>query len=281
MKPSSLLTSFLFVASVAAPALYAQSASTAAANPNDAKSCSDSQAVPRLPNSTLTGCNSKPDASVQMPTGKDASGVPTQKPVAGESQQWAYSAPKEMTADQVFTGVETILKNAGFTVVFEDSPKLLTATKQAMWCEVQISGSSYAQTIVNSPQPEPANSDGSLTVDVLNRGGRVPVKGIHFDAQGAIVSGSDAALSQIAALLTHDPTLKLRVEAYAFNGADPSSNLFLSQKEALAVVDWLAAHGVDKNRLSPQGLGATTPIEEAENGGKTATNHEIDIVKVQ
>jgi OmpA-OmpF porin, OOP family len=81
-------------------------------------------------------------------------------------------------------------------------------------------------------------------------------------------------------LLTANPSLKVRVETYAYNGGTASDDLELSRKEAGAVVRWLVTHGIDHSRLQAMGLGAAAPLEQEEQGGPAAARHEIDLVKM-
>lgn len=53
---------------------------------------------------------------------------------------------------------------------------------------------------------------------------------------------------------------KLRVEGHTDSDGDDASNQILSQRRAEAVVEWLVANGIDRNRLIPVGCGEKDPL---------------------
>jgi outer membrane protein OmpA-like peptidoglycan-associated protein len=255
-----------------------QSATTAAANPNDAKGCSDSPELSRLPNATLSNCQQK-SGDVQVTSGKDTNGAPVNKTVSGQAEEWQYKVPNGAMPPQTFSSIEGLVKNAGFTIVYEDAPNTLTATKNGTWCIIQTAPGGYSETIINSTPPAPTAAAQTSLADDLDKTGRVAMMGIHFDSQGALASGSDSELEEIAKTLTENPSLKLRIDAYAYGGADAADDLALSRKEAHAVIDWLSAHGVQAARLSIQAWGDATPLAQAEVNPGKVTSHTIEIVK--
>ena len=259
---------------------HPQSATAPAVNASDAKSCSDSPDLSRLPNATLSSCEQKP-GDVQVTSGRDINGAPINKTISGQAEEWEYKTPNGMMPAQVFSSMENLVKEAGFTIVYEDAPNTLTATKNGTWCIIQGSPGGYSQTIINSTPLAPTATAQSSLADQLNRAGRSAMLGIHFDSQGALATGSDAELEEIAKTLTDDPSLKLRIDAYAYGGSDAADDLSLSRKEGHAVIDWLSAHGVQPNRLSIQAWGDATPLAQAEVNPGKATSHAIEIVKVQ
>jgi outer membrane protein OmpA-like peptidoglycan-associated protein len=72
----------------------------------------------------------------------------------------------------------------------------------------------------------------------------------------SVPSGSTASLDQVAARLNSDPSLAVRVEAYASGGsAGKSRARRLSLSRALAVRSYLLDKGIDANRVEVRALG--------------------------
>jgi outer membrane protein OmpA-like peptidoglycan-associated protein len=114
----------------------------------------------------------------------------------------------------------------------------------------------------------------------INMAGRVAVYGIAFaTGKSTLRPESDKVLTQIAALLTANPSWKMRVEGHTDNVGEDAANIALSELRAGAVVDWLTRHGVDRSRLTAMGLGDTSPV--ADNGSEEgrSLNRRVELVK--
>lgn len=108
-----------------------------------------------------------------------------------------------MSEIQVFRNFETALKKAGFTLVYEDSPRIITAQKGKTWYKLENSGSYYYQTIVTEKQmQQEVTADASSLSDELNKSGHVAVYGIQFDTGKATIQPtSENVLGEIVKLL--------------------------------------------------------------------------------
>jgi OmpA-OmpF porin, OOP family len=72
---------------------------------------------------------------------------------------------------------------------------------------------------------------------------------------------SFALLDQVAAVLKQHPEIaRLAVDGHTDNVGSEKANLTLSQKRAVAVVGWLADHGIDTRRLEARGFGPRRPL---------------------
>jgi len=119
----------------------------------------------------------------------------------------------------------------------------------------------------------------SLARDI-NKNGRVAVYGINFDTGKATLRPeSDKVLSQVAALLTSNPSWRMRVEGHTDNVGAKAANVTLSEQRAAAVVEWLSRHGVDRTRLIALGMGDASPV--ADNGSEEgrSLNRRVELVK--
>ena len=81
-----------------------------------------------------------------------------------------------------------------------------------------------------------------------------------FD-KASIRPGAEPALLDIARVIKSDTAGKVSVEGHTDSKGSASYNKDLSLRRAKAVAQWLQSHGVDKARLSVQGLGDTRPVQ--------------------
>jgi outer membrane protein OmpA-like peptidoglycan-associated protein len=57
-------------------------------------------------------------------------------------------------------------------------------------------------------------------------------------------------------------------------------NVPLSRQRAEAVINWLAAKGIDKSRLVPAGFGSKKPVADNATEDGKAKNRRVDLVKL-
>ena len=92
-------------------------------------------------------------------------------------------------------------------------------------------------------------------------GQKVVLKNIFFDINKSDLQPISAAeLDKLVALLKSNPNLKIEIGGHTDNTGDKKSNLLLSQRRALSVMNYLSNHGIDVNRLTAKGYGDTNPI---------------------
>src|SRR5882724_10522908 len=115
--------------------------------PTDAEGCKDSPIITRMPGSLIHSCENKEYEQAEMPTGKDSEGNTVNKTFEGEYHYWEYGTREGVSEIQVFRNFETALKQAGFKIVFEQSPGTITANKGDTWYLLDNKGTFYYQTI--------------------------------------------------------------------------------------------------------------------------------------
>jgi outer membrane protein OmpA-like peptidoglycan-associated protein len=116
----------------------------------------------------------------------------------------------------------------------------------------------------------------------IGQSGTAAIYGVHFDTGSATLRpDSAAALQNVLALINKTPDSKWIISGHTDNQGSASLNQQLSQNRAASVIAWLAAHGVDQKRLSPQGFGASRPI--ADNGAEAgrALNRRVEMSLVK
>jgi len=252
------------------------------AQDQDAEGCKDSPIITRMPGSTIHSCENKEYEQATLIVAKDKDGNETEKTVEGEFHSWDYGTREGVSEIQVFRNFETALKQAGFTLVYEDSPRLISARKGKTWFKLENSGSYYYQTIVTEKQMEQeVTADASSLSDELNKSGHVAVYGIQFDTGKATIQpGSANVLGEIVKLLQQNADLKLSIEGHTDTQGNAAANQALSEKRAQAVVAWLTSKGITASRLAAKGFGATKPV--ADNGSEDgrAKNRRVELVKM-
>ncbi len=89
----------------------------------------------------------------------------------------------------------------------------------------------------------------------------------------------DAALvlDSLADILRAHPSMRVRLVAYTDSRGSSAYNLQLSRRRAASAVQYLIAHGIDKNRISSAGRGDTNLLNRCKKGVKcTDAEHEVN-----
>lgn len=115
----------------------------------------------------------------------------------------------------------------------------------------------------------------------LDRDGRIAIYGIQFDFDKADIRPESAAqIDQLATLLKKSPRLEVLIVGHTDGQGTFDYNLSLSQRRAQAVVDTLvAAHGIDRKRLTPAGAGMAAPVATNRTDEGRAKNRRVEIVE--
>jgi outer membrane protein OmpA-like peptidoglycan-associated protein len=89
---------------------------------------------------------------------------------------------------------------------------------------------------------------------------------------------ADEPLQAVLRELLRDRTLRLLVKAFA-DGTEADTDT-LSLQRATLVVDWLAARGVERERLMPRGCGARRPLTPGNTVLERAMNRRAELVRL-
>jgi outer membrane protein OmpA-like peptidoglycan-associated protein len=133
-----------------------------------------------------------------------------------------------------------------------------------------------ASPVPPPPPPEPAR------VEVKQD--RIEIKEkIQFAFDKAeILSVSDGLLSEVAgAIKAHAEIKKLGIYGHTDSEGESAYNQSLSERRAEAVKTWLAAHGVEAQRLESKGYGESKPIADNASPDGRDKNRRVEFLIVE
>ncbi len=112
--------------------------------------------------------------------------------------------------------------------------------------------------------------------------GKLVTRGITFDVNSAkIKSESYPVLKDIAAVLTENPTVKVRIVGHTDSDGNAAANLALSKSRAVSVATALEDEfGITADRLVAEGKGDTEPSEPNTTPQGKANNRRVEFVKL-
>jgi outer membrane protein OmpA-like peptidoglycan-associated protein len=112
--------------------------------------------------------------------------------------------------------------------------------------------------------------------------GKFVTHGILFDSgSDRIKPESYGALKDIAAVLTENPTVKVKIIGHTDSDGDESTNLDLSKKRAAAVKESLSKEfAIDASRMETDGKGESAPADKNDTPVGKANNRRVEFVKL-
>lgn len=104
------------------------------------------------------------------------------------------------------------------------------------------------------------------------------VDNIHFETASArLLNESQEQLAEMLDILKSYPELRLQINAHADTRGNSNMNRELSQRRAMAVLNYLTNKGIQPNRLKAIGHGDTKPLNECLKGVKcTDLQHRVN-----
>lgn len=132
----------------------------------------------------------------------------------------------------------------------------------------------------SSPAPRAKPNDARLFALArrLTEQGYAVLEGIEFRAGSSdLTDGSDAALTQVARVMSARPDLRFLVVGHTDNQGELELNLVLSKARAASVVNALKAIGVDGERLEAHGLGFLAPRALNDTEAGRALNRRVEL----
>lgn len=181
---------------------------------------------------------------------------------------------------------ENAIKSVRGTVLFIDKGRFVNGKivkdGKEVWVQVEKGNGAIWLTVVEKAgmaQEIVANAD-AFGNDIKSTG-HAAIYGIYFDTgKSEVKSESQAALQEVAKLLSNDPSLKLLVVGHTDSVGQLEANMKLSQARAEAVVQALTkSHGVAATRMKAYGAGPIAPVVTNRTEEGRAKNRRVELVE--
>ncbi len=102
---------------------------------------------------------------------------------------------------------------------------------------------------------------GGTAFSGLLKNGKLVTRAINFDVNKAVINtGNTQFLNELAGWLHDYPELKIEIDGHTDADGSAAANLLLSKQRAEAIKKWLVLTGIDPQRLTTNGYGATQPL---------------------
>jgi len=283
MRSRCAVISF-FVAVVCVPVLaLAQDA------PKDARGCTDPELFPkRMAGYQIGECS---DKSIDLFTFRTKVRTKADFPVEGRHIAVTYfrmPTNKDTSNLAITRNYEAAIKGAGGTIVVID-PQSFVVGKfvqdgREVWTEISGypgGGRIHVNIVEKKAMEQQVVADAAAFKNDLQKSGHVAVYGILFDTNKATLkSESEAAIAEVAKLLTGNPTLKLYVVGHTDSAGAFDANMVLSKDRAEAVAKALVtAHGIAPARLKAVGCGQAAPVASNKTEDGRAKNRRVELVE--
>jgi len=116
------------------------------------------------------------------------------------------------------------------------------------------------------------STDESEKIEMISR---TSLNQVYFNQNSSYLNKSALALlNKLTIKLKEQYSIKLEVLAYADNLGEDQYNLWISERRAMRVIDYLKLQGINENRLSGKWFGENNPIEKCINC--TDEQHQIN-----
>lgn len=112
--------------------------------------------------------------------------------------------------------------------------------------------------------------------------GKLVSYGCYFDSGSSTLKAeSYGTIKEIAAVLTENPTVKIKIVGFTDSDGDDATNLELSKKRAIAVKEALNKDfAIDNSRLETDGKGETEAIAPNTTAEGKAKNRRVEFIKL-
>jgi outer membrane protein OmpA-like peptidoglycan-associated protein len=123
--------------------------------------------------------------------------------------------------------------------------------------------------------------DADTILHKLDKEGHIALY-INFDTGKATIKPeSQEIIDEVVTALKGKPQLNVKLEGHTDNVGNAAANKKLSDDRAKAVMETIAAKGINKARLSAEGFGLDKPIADNNTEAGRAKNRRVELVKVQ
>jgi len=267
--------------------LYPFSFALAASDPGDFPGSADPAIFSRMPGFHIQNYEALEFGSHEFPTGPGRiEKVEGRKIVASYYLNEGASLPSGLQIARNYARAARAIGGAQ-VYGFEDggveySVIRVTSDNKDVWVEVSgaNNGIYHLRMVERQLMKQDVIANAAAMASSISQTGRVVLSGIYFDTNKAqLKQSSEPALTEIAAMLKKDATLKLFVVGHTDNVGQFAQNVRLSQDRATAVArSLIEQHGIAATRLIPFGCGPTVPVASNTSEEGRAKNRRVELV---
>jgi len=116
-------------------------------------------------------------------------------------------------------------------------------------------------------------------IEMVNiaKNSQITLKNLFFDiGKFEIKDESKSELDRIIEFLTDYPKVKVEISGHTDSQGDEDENMILSENRAKSVVTYLTKNGIEEDRLTSVGYGASTPVADNKTREGRAKNRRVD-----
>lgn len=118
-----------------------------------------------------------------------------------------------------------------------------------------------------------------MEIQTVRKGQPIRLNDVSFSTSSSVLNGVCMdVLDELVMYLSAKPTMKISIHGHTDNRGSAQDNIILSKKRAKEVMDFLIGTGIDKNRLSYNGFGATKPKASNTNEEGRSVNRRVEFV---
>lgn len=137
----------------------------------------------------------------------------------------------------------------------------------------------YTFQLPEDIRPDSANYLSNVDVVELAPGDALVLQNIQFEYNSAALTpDSQAGILMLTEFLKRNPDLKVELAGHTDDVGSASYNLKLSAERAEAVRQALIANGIDENRMTAKGYGASKPLAPNDSEEHRAMNRRTEMV---
>ena len=96
--------------------------------------------------------------------------------------------------------------------------------------------------------------------------------------QAVLQEVSFPVLDEVVQALKENKGFKVQIEGHTSSEGEDEHNQTLSEQRARTVLDYLSAHGIEKDRLSSKGFGASVPLDSNATAAGREKNRRVEFV---
>ncbi|MFM9944908.1 MAG: PorP/SprF family type IX secretion system membrane protein [Bacteroidia bacterium] len=149
----------------------------------------------------------------------------------------------------------------------------------------QLKKDTKNNTETNTRQDEDINTFKRMFEDFKSKVGKGTVEAgdvysfqnVHFATNSYELSAeSTTELNELAALMKENGALKLEISGHTDDRGTPEYNQRLSERRSKAVIDYLVAKGISRDRFTVANFGEAKPIEAGDNPDALSANRRVE-----